>query len=142
MRWHRVEGHFAGRGAVLVDMRRRRIAPLVLFALLVGLAGGPHPCHANPAKSARLAMPSMPHCPAMGMAANAGPVVHGPARGCCDLPGSGPGDTAQCEQTCSLLAVLDIAPALSPLGLSQALAVPGLELRLSLFAPSIDHIPL
>lgn len=128
-------------------MRRRLTAPLVLFALLLGLAGGPHPCHAT---EVRRAMPPMPHCQSMpGMSgssqavpASRGVALHGPARGCCGLPGSSPGDAAQCERTCSLLAVLYIAPVLSPSGAAHALPVPDRELRLSLFTPTIDHIPL
>jgi hypothetical protein len=115
-------------------MRRRLTAPLVLFALLLGLAGGPHPCHATEVRRA------MPHCHSMSGMGTV--VLHGPARGCCGLPGSSPGDAAQCERTCSLLAVLYIAPVLSPSGAAHALPVPDRELRLSLFTPTIDHIPL
>ena len=133
-------GHNARRPAVTVLMRRRRIAPVVLFALLAGLAAGPHPCHAV---EARRAMPSMSHCMAgRAGAPEAGAVLHGPARGCCGLPGNSPGDTTQCERTCSLLAVLYIAPALSPSGAAHALPVSDREHRLSRFTLAIDHIPL
>jgi hypothetical protein len=131
-------------------MRRRLIAPVVLFALLAGLASGPHPCHATearramPAMSSMSSMPSMPHCAAMTGAAEAPEAisVHAPARGCCRLPGSSPGDAAQCERNCSLLAVLYRAPALSPSGAAHALPVPDRELHLSRFSLTIDHIPL
>jgi hypothetical protein len=72
----------------------------------------------------------------------AGAVLHGPARGCCGLPGNSPGDTTQCERACSLLAVLNIAPALRPSSAAHALPVPDREIRLSRFTLTIDHIPL
>ncbi len=124
-------------------MRRRLIAPVVLFALIAGLAAGPHPCHAT---ETRRAMPSMAHCMAgrqgVSGAGEAGAVLHAPPRGCCGLPGNSPADTTQCERTCSLLAVLDRAPALHPSGAVHALPVPDRELRLSRFTLTIDHIPL
>ena len=138
-------GHNAGRTTVVIAMRRRLVAPVVLFALFAGLLAGPHPCHAA---EARQAMPSMSHCPrsaaSSGMQGTpeAGAVLKGPARGCCGLPGSHPGDTVQCERTCSLLAVLYNAPALRPSGAAHALPVPDRELRLSRFSGTIDHIPL
>jgi hypothetical protein len=67
--------------------------------------------------------------------------VHPQGRGCCGLPGQA-GDSAQCERACCLLAVLYIPPALAAVGPSQALPVPGEAQSLSLFSPSIDHIPL
>ena len=114
-------------------MRVRPTATLLLFALLLALVGGPHPCRAEAPQ------PAKPHCAAMG-----GPTLGGPSlgRGCCGLPGSPSGESAQCERACGLVAVLYSAPTLLPSGLSQALPVPERELRLSLFVPSIDHIPL
>lgn len=126
-------------------MRLRSTAALLLFALLLALVGGPHPCRAEAPK------PSKPHCSAMaGMAdmanpgGEAGTTFRAPSlgRGCCGLPGSPSGESAQCERACGLVAVLFGAPTLLPSGLRQALPAPERELRLSLFASSIDHIPL
>jgi hypothetical protein len=118
---------------------KRSLALLVLFAFAVGLIGS-HPCQAKETRSAVPhchAMAGMPHAPAP----IASPSVHPQGRGCCGLPGQA-GDSAQCERACCLLAVLYIPPALAAVGPSQALPVPGEARSLSLFSPSIDHIPL
>jgi hypothetical protein len=120
---------------------KRSLALLVLFTFAVGLIGA-HPCQAKETQSA------VPHCHAMaGMTHRpastliASPSVHAQGHGCCGLPGPA-GDSAQCERACCLLAVLYIPPALAAVGPSDALPVPGEARSLSLFSPSIDHIPL
>ena len=124
---------------------KRSLALLILLTFAVGLTGA-HPCQAKETRSAA------PHCHAMpGMPGMAGarmtsapvspPNIHAQGHGCCNLPGPA-GDSAQCERACCLLAVLYVPPTLAAIGPSAILPVPGEARSLSLFSPSIDHIPL
>jgi hypothetical protein len=124
---------------------KRLLALLLLLAFSLGLLT-PHPCQASETRRAAPPCHAMPGMPGMAMKpAPAAPIasrlVHAAGHGCRGLPGRA-GDSTQCERACCLLAVLYIPPALAAVGPSRALSVQGEELGLSLFNPSIDHIPL
>jgi len=118
---------------------RRPLALLVLLIFALGLLGS-HLCEAKAPRSAA------PHCGAMARHSDmpgmgSAPGVRAAGHGCCGLPGKA-GDPAQCERACCLLAVLYIPSALAPIGPSDTLPLANAELHLSLFTPSIEHIPL
>ena len=120
---------------------KRSLALLILLAFAVSLIGA-HPCQAKETRSAVPHCHAMPGMPGMGTSAPVStPSVHAQGHGCCGLPEPA-GDSAQCERACCLLAVLYVPPTLAAVGPSAILPVPGAARGLSLFTPSIDHIPL
>jgi hypothetical protein len=126
------------RGRTETPVRLRPTAFGLLLAAVFGVTTAAHPCAvvapdqvAPPAgKTSCHGGMAQPHDSPPNLARH---------RGCCDPSPSGP---QACQNACQGIGVLELPAALTAPGLLMALATPPAERSLSLFVPSIDHVPL
>jgi hypothetical protein len=113
---------------------RRSLTLLLLLAITLGVAAGPHPCHAAaPAAPAATGHASC-HEPQAAPKASSKP-----GHDCCDPEKGG---HVLCDQVCQGAAVMSVASTL-PENLSfRELELPVVESLGALFVLSIDHVPL
>jgi hypothetical protein len=113
-------------------MQARTVIWLLLLALTLGLAAGPHPCRAQerPSRSA------MEHSSCHGE--KPAPTPSSSSNDCCDPRGG----HDLCQKACQASAVLGTEPSLGGLRPIEELSLDRTDYALTPFAFSIDHIPL
>jgi hypothetical protein len=112
---------------------RPALALLLLLAIVLGMAAGPHPCHAQTTPTATTGHASChgPH------AAPKAPSK--PAHDCCDPEKGG---HALCDQACQGAAVMGVASTLPESLAFRELELPVVDRVGALFVLTIDHVPL
>ena len=117
-------------------MKRTSIL-LLLTAIVLGMGGGPHPCHGagEPIRASETAAAPAPCHESQPAPESPAPQDHD----CCDPIKGG---HALCDQACQSSAVLGFAPALASVRPFVELTAILQDRPASQFVPSIDHVPL
>jgi hypothetical protein len=114
---------------------RPALAFLLLLAIVLGMAAGPHPCHAQVTQTSQT---MTGHASCHGP--HAAPKTSSkPGHDCCDPEKGG---HALCDQTCQGAAVMGVASTLPESLAFRELELPVVDRVGALFVLTIDHVPL